>query len=182
MTFQYFFFDTYAGYFFQALPIALSVSILYGLIRFGRDQETPRIRKLWACVFVCYITGLVCLVIGLDLMNIVWYRLLYRMDPGRTVNWFAGTFDLVPDFFRNISGETVGNLLMFLPFGVLYPLSQKGSTWKNVVVKGLIVIAAIEILQPVLGRAFDINDILLNGGGVVVSTSAFMGVRRASRR
>ncbi|MBO5043168.1 MAG: hypothetical protein J6D87_09400 [Clostridia bacterium] len=44
------------------------------------------------------------------------------MDPGRTIGWFGRVFDLVPDFFNYISGETVGNFLMFLPFGreVLY--------------------------------------------------------------
>ena len=45
--------------------------------------------------------GLVCLVVGLDLMNIVWYKLFYHMDPGRTIGWFGGVFDLVPDFFIN---------------------------------------------------------------------------------
>ena len=39
MTFQYFFFDTYIGYFLQALPIALIVSAVYGFIRFKKDKE-----------------------------------------------------------------------------------------------------------------------------------------------
>ena len=33
MTFQYFFFDTYPGYFLQVLPIALIVGIIYGVIK-----------------------------------------------------------------------------------------------------------------------------------------------------
>lgn len=33
MNFQYFFFDTYIGYFLQALPISLIVSVLYGIIK-----------------------------------------------------------------------------------------------------------------------------------------------------
>ena len=67
MTFQYFFFDTYIGYFLQALPIALAVGVIYGFIKFRKDKETPISRKLFSCAFVCYITGLVCLVVGLDL-------------------------------------------------------------------------------------------------------------------
>ena len=128
MTFQYFFFDTYLGYFLQALPIALAVSAIYGFIRFRADEETTIGRKLFSCAFVCYITGLVCLVVGLDLMNIVWYKLFYHMDPGRTIGWFGGNFDFALDFISNISGETIGNFLMFLPFGILYPLSQKEPT------------------------------------------------------
>ena len=41
MNFQYFFFDTYIGYFLQALPIALIVGAIYGIIRFGNDKESP---------------------------------------------------------------------------------------------------------------------------------------------
>lgn len=36
MNFQYFFFDTYPGYFLQMLPFALLVGAVYGFIRFIR--------------------------------------------------------------------------------------------------------------------------------------------------
>ncbi len=182
MNFQYFFFDTYIGYFLQALPVALLVSAVYGIIKFKKDKETPIIRKLFLCAFICYMTGLVCLVIGLDLMNIFWYKLFYRMDPGFTIDWFGGYFDLVPDFFKNISAETIGNILMFMPFGVLYPLTQKDPEWKKCVIKGLITVAVIEVLQPVFGRAFDMNDIILNSLGIVVSVSVFVGVKRMLKK
>lgn len=126
--------------------------------------------------------GLVCWVVGLDLMNIVWYKLFYHMDPGRTIGWFGGVFDLVPDFFNYISGETVGNFLMFLPFGILYPLSQKEPTWKKCVIGGLVAVAVIEILQPIFGRAFDMNDIILNSLGIVVSTTILTGAKKIIKR
>ena len=182
MNFQYFFFDTYIGYFLQALPIALVVSAIYGIIRFRADKETPISRKLFSCAFACYITGLMCLVVGLDLMKIFWYKLLYHMDSGITISWFGGVFDLVPDFFNNISGETIGNFLMFLPFGILYPLSQEKPTWKKCIVSGFIVVAVIEILQPIFGRAFDMNDIILNSLGIVVSTTILMGTKKIIKR
>ncbi len=182
MTFQYFFFDTYIGYFLQALPIALVVSAIYGFVRFRTDKETSISRKLFLCAFVCYVTGLVCLVVGLDLMNILWYKLFYHMDAAREIGWFGGSIDLVPDFFNNISGETIGNFLMFLPFGILYPLSQKSPTWKKCVIKELTAVAVIEVLQPIFGRAFDMNDIILNSLGIIVSTSIFMAVEKVTKR
>lgn len=182
MNFQYFFFDTYIGYFLQALPIALIVGAIYGIIRFRKDTETPISRKLFSCAFVCYITGLVCLVVGLDLISIAWYKLIYRMDPGRTIGWFGGEFDFALDFINNISGETIGNFLMFLPFGILYPLSRKEPTWKKCVVRGLIAVAVIEVLQPIFGRAFDMNDIFLNSLGIVLSTTILMGAKKISKR
>lgn len=173
MTFQYFFFDTYIGYFLQALPIALLVSAIYGFVKYRADKETLTCRKVFSCIFICYLTGLVCLVVGLDLMSIVWYKLLYHLNPGRTIGWFSGVFDLVPDFFNHISGETIGNFLMFLPFGILYPLSQKEPTWKKCVINGLVSVAVIEVLQPIFGRAFDMNDIILNAMSILTSTSVF---------
>ena len=178
MNFQYFFFDSYIGYFLQALPLALAAGAVYALIRFRTDRETPVGRKLFSVAFVCYLTGLVCLVVGLDLMNIAWYKLLYHMDPGRNVRWFGGVFDLSLDFFRNIGGETVGNFLMFLPFGILYPLTRKEPTWKDCVLKGIFAVAVLEVLQPVFGRAFDMNDVILNTLGIVVSTTVLMGAKK----
>lgn len=49
MTFQYFFFDTYPGFLIQILPIALIISIIYGIIRFKKDKETPVGRKILMC-------------------------------------------------------------------------------------------------------------------------------------
>lgn len=177
MNFQYFFFNTYIGYFLQALPPALIVSIIYGLIKFKNDKRTQTRKKIFSCIFICYITGLICLTVGFDLMNIIWYRLLYHSDPGYSVNWFNGDFDFTIDFMRNIGGETIGNFLMFFPFGILYPLSQKELQWKNIILKGIIFVLIIEILQPILGRAFDINDIILNSLGIIVSTTIFMIIK-----
>lgn len=182
MTFQYFFFDTYVGYFLQALPVALVVSAIYGFFRFRKDRETPAGRKLFSCMFVCYITGLLCLVVGLDLLHIFWYNLLYPMDSGISIPWFGGEFDLIPDFFDHLNAEAVGNFLMFLPFGILYPLSRKKPAWGKTVAIGLAAVAVIEVLQPIFGRAFDINDMILNALGIVVSASVFMGLKNACRR
>ncbi len=182
MTFQYFFFDTYIGYFLQALPIALAVGAIYGIVRFRKDRETPAGRKLFACAFACYVTGLVCLVVGLEWMCNFWYNLFYPWNSDTAIHWFGGEFDFAIDFFNNIAGETIGNFLMFLPFGVLYPLSQKDPTWKRCVIIGLAAVAAIEVLQPIFGRAFDMNDIVLNSLGIAVSTTALIGAKRVLRR
>lgn len=182
MNFQYFFFATYIGYFLEALPFALIAGAIYGLIKFRKYKETPLGRKIFSCVFVCYITGLICLVIGLDLMRIFWYSLFYHRYSGITIYWFSGSFNIVPNFFNNLNGETIGNFLMFLPFGILYPLSQKEPTWRKSVIAGLITVAVIELLQPIFGRAFDINDIILNTMGIIVSASAFFGIKKAVRK
>ena len=108
-----------------------------------------------------------------------WYSLFYHRYSGITIYWFSGSFNIVPNFFNNLNGETIGNFLMFLPFGILYPLSQKEPTWKKSVIVGIITVAVIEVLQPVFGRALDINDIILNSLGIIVSASVFFGIKKA---
>ncbi len=177
MTFQYFFFDTYMGYFIQALPISLFVGIIYWFIRFKNDKTTNVSQKIFSCIFVCYVTGLICLTIGLGLMNSFWYRSIYHMNSGNSINWFKGNFNFTLDFINRINGEAIGNILMFLPFGILYPLSQKNSKWKDTILKGILLVLIIEILQPIFGRAFDINDIILNSLGILLSTTIFMVIK-----
>ena len=182
MTFQYFFFDTYIGYFLQALPIALIVTIIYGFVKLKKDRKTSLRKKIFSCLFVCYITGLICLTIGLDLMNIIWYKIIYQMNSGHSINWFNGSFDLVLDFINNISSESIGNFLMFLPFGFLYPLSKDNTTYKKTIIMGFLTVILIEISQPILGRAFDINDIILNALGIIISTTIFFVIKKLTNK
>lgn len=44
---------------------------------------------------------------------------------------------------------------------------------------GVSVVLLIELLQPVFGRMFDINDVILNTADVVVSTGIFWIIKRA---
>ena len=177
MTPQYFFFDTYIGYFLQVLPVALLVGLLYGIRRFSRDKSSPVSRKLWAVLFVCYLTGLLCLTLFRKPLGDIWYFLFYRQPSGSIYHWFGGAFNLVPDFFSHFSRENLGNILMYLPFGVLYPLSRAHAGWRDTLWAGLVLILAIELVQPVFGRSFDANDVILNFSGVLLSTGLFQLIR-----
>lgn len=69
MSFQYFFFDTYLGYFLQLLPFALLAGILYILIKRRRHPHLPLGRTLLSALFVCYLTGLLCLTLFHDILG-----------------------------------------------------------------------------------------------------------------
>lgn len=178
MNFQYFFFDTYIGYFLQALPISLIVSVIYGYIKFRKDKNTPLMKKIFSFLFICYITGLLCLVIGFDLMHIFYYNLFYQVESSIGINWFSGEIDLMPDFLDNINSEVIGNFLMFLPFDILYPLSKENNTFVKTLITEIKLIILIELLHPVFDRAFDINDIILNTINIVISTLVFTITKR----
>ena len=86
------------------------------------------------------------------------------------------------EFWSSLSSERLGNVLLFLPFGVLYPLFDRNATWKHTLLTGAGISVAIELLQPIFGRIFDINDIALNLIGILVSTAVFFALRRITGR
>lgn len=179
MTFQYLFFDTYPGYFLQVLPIALMAGIAYLIIKQCKDISMPTQKKIFGALFVCYIAGLICLVLAIDIIGSVWYRLLYHLeDDGLVIRMFAWDCNFVPDFFTHINSEMIANILVYLPFGILYPLSKQEITWGKTMLVGFLCIVGIEVLQPVFGRAFDVNDICLNMIGVTISSLLFFMCKR----
>lgn len=177
MTFQYFFFDTYPGYFLQALPPALLFGVLFAVYKARRTDGRSPVKRLVPALFVCYLTGLLCLTLFLDVMGELYYFLFYHMASGRHIRWFCWEFDWIPSF--SFDPEQIGNFLMFLPFGILHPPFSPRSTWGKTAAAGILTCLAIELLQPVFGRSFDINDIILNGLAVVLSAAVFYGFRTA---
>lgn len=180
MTFQYFFFDTYAGYFLQVLPLALAA----GLLTLRRRRKTapagepPRRQALWF-FFSCYLAGLLALtLLPRGWLSEVWYRLFYGRSGGADLFPSLGGFNFIPTFWRHLRRENLGNVLMFLPFGVLYPLCRPQRRWRGTVLAGLCLSLAIEVLQPLLGRSFDINDLLLNTLGAGLGAAAVFLARR----
>ena len=69
-------------------------------------------------------------------------------------------------------------MLMFVPFGVLYPLARVKRSFPQILKAGFALVLTIELLQPVFGRAFDINDVILNMAGIAVSAGVFGLIRR----
>lgn len=179
MTFQTFFFDTYPGYFLQVLPIALAAGVL--TLRHRRRAaptgEKPRRQALWF-FFSCYLAGLLALtLLPRGLLTELWHRLFYGRGSGAAL-LPAGGWNFIPDFWRRLRRENLGNLLMFLPFGVLYPLCRPERRWRDAALRGLCLSLGIELLQPFLGRSFDVNDLLLNALGAALGAGAVFLARR----
>lgn len=180
MTWQYFFLDTYPGYFLQLLPLALLAGAVYAALRLRREGRAAGRRVLLGSLFVCYLAGLLGVTLLLRPISMGWYRLLYHRESGMAVHWFGGGFDLALGL--DFGAENLFNLLLFLPFGFLYPLFRPRADWRRTALTGLGLCLGVELLQPVFGRSFDLNDILLNGIGIVVSTALCFGLRRWRER
>lgn len=82
-----------------------------------------------------------------------------------------GNVNLAPFQTFRLSGillyTLLGNIIMFLPFGFFPALLWRGYTWKRALATGLCVTGFIECWQLLVGRAFDIDDLMLNTLGVL---------------
>ena len=182
MTFNYFLFDTDLGFFIEVLPFALLAAVIYGIIRYRNDRATPILRKILSCCFVCYLTGLVCLVLLLKPIGALWYLILHGHSGGFDIRFFEWTYSFVPTLSPRLTGEQVGNIFMFLPFGILFPFFKKGAGFFSTVLWGFICSSVIEFLQPIFGRAFDVNDIILNTLGAIISALIFLLLKKLFKK
>lgn len=76
--------------------------------------------------------------------------------------------------FRTSRGDNwsvynlLGNVIMFLPFGFFPALLWRKYTWWRALLTGFAVTAFIECCQLCVGRAFDVDDLLLNTVGAML--------------
>lgn len=95
-----------------------------------------------------------------------------------------GDVNLVPFQTFGLSGillyTLLGNIVMFLPFGFFPALLWRGYTWRRALVTGLCVTGFIECWQLLVGRAFDIDDLLLNTLGALCGCWLWRLLNRAA--
>lgn len=63
-----------------------------------------------------------------------------------------------PSFIKNV----VGNMIMFMPYGFFISYFLKLDKKRYVILLSLLTSVTIEITQLIIGRVFDVDDILLN--------------------
>ena len=77
-------------------------------------------------------------------------------------------------FFKNV----VGNMIMFLPFGFFTSYYLKSEKLTLPLLLTLIASISIEIVQSLIGRVFDVDDIILNILGGLLGYFIYMVLRR----
>ena len=85
--------------------------------------------------------------------------------------------------FREALINFLGNSLMFLPLGIVWPVAfKKLDTHGKVIAAGFGMSLTIEILQlPFFDRATDIDDLILNSVGIIVGYGIAAWIRRGRR-
>ena len=108
-------------------------------------------KELMSLAFVVYILCMFQIVTSQDVsgvhgINVTLFKELTRYEVGSKL------------FYRNI----IGNIMMFIPFGFFSSYYLKLNRKTFIFFLTLIISIVIELIQLKIGRAFDIDDIILN--------------------
>lgn len=123
------------------------------------------------------------------LIKILVFKNLPTITLGRLRLKFGGTHEgptnLVPfktilSFLLGEKGfiigglNIIGNIILFVPIGILFPFVYKNMTWKKTLVLAIAAGLIIEGMQAILQVGiFDIDDVILNGLGVLIGYWVF---------
>lgn len=180
------------SYFLQVLPLGLLAAGIFALVRrWQRKQRrlrTVHAREVTLTLLVCYITGLLALVwTPANLWSYLWFYFLNGYPGTEVGKMFTLDFNFVPSIIPYLRGELtggawvqemlLGNVLMFLPLGLLLPLAERRVTEKNMLPVFLGCALLIEVFQPVFGRSFDMDDLICNTLGGVLGYAVYAVLR-----
>lgn len=106
-----------------------------------------------------------------------------QMLPFR-INLLPFTYLFDYDVMREAIVNLIGNIMMFVPVGIVYPIVyRKLDTHAKVIAAGVGLSLAIEILQlPFFDRVTDIDDLILNSTGYILGYLIYLGVKRITKR
>lgn len=76
-------------------------------------------------------------------------------------------------FFYNV----IGNIILFVPFGFILSNSIKAKKIRHIIIPSFIVSLSAEIIQYQIGRAFDVDDVLLNTMGALIGFMIYISMR-----
>lgn len=136
-----------------SLLTAISLKIAYSI---SKKKKFEIYKEIIDLVFIAYIILLFSLVTATDFSsygnNFIPFREMFR---------YSVTSKL---FYRNV----IGNMVLFIPFGYFVNYYCKTKKISYSLILSIIISVTIEIIQLMLGRCFDIDDIILNVFGGLV--------------
>ena len=143
------------------LVILISVRLCY---LFLNHEKFIFYKEFLSLFFIVYILILFELVTNRDLggsgINLIPFKEILR-------------YDLKSELFKY---NVIGNLVMFLPFGYVVSDYIHANKISHIFILTAIASLTIELVQLQIGRAFDIDDVLLNIAGGICGFFLFIGL------
>lgn len=99
---------------------------------------------------------------------IIYILCLFHAVTYQDVSWSTANFIPFKEIFRYDIGSSLfiknilGNMIMFIPMGIFIKKYLKLDNKKIVILLLFIISMTIEVIQLIIGRVYDIDDVLLN--------------------
>ena len=174
------------------LPGAALAAVLFACLRpwrkrrlAARGLQSAALREIVLLLFWMFCGGMAVIT-----LTPRWFGfgsiLRYGLPPDLTVFGAEGTavfhpgdINLIPfQTFGQLRYVLLGNIIMFVPFGFFPGLLFRSFNWKRALLSGFCITAFIECWQLCVGRAFDIDDLLLNTLGAFCGWLLALAVQR----
>lgn len=124
--------------------------------------------------------------LGVTVALILWITILSReklIGMPITYHPFHSLLSFLKELQRGRIGNSFGNIILFMPIGVLLPVVTGWKKMWKTVVAGISFSLFIEIIQLITSRGcFDFDDVLLNGMGTAIGFGIFQAAKRLFTR
>lgn len=122
-------------------------------------------KEFYNLLFILYILLLYYLLLGTENaasgMNFIPFKEITRYSIGSRA------------FFYNI----IGNIVLFIPFGYFVSDYLKAKKTHQILIPSIIISLTAELIQYKIGRAFDVDDIILNVLGAILGFMCYISIR-----
>lgn len=146
------------------------------------------LNEVWPMIFICLVI-VITLRLGyiiknkvnvklykelISLIFIVYFLCLFYIVTYQDVSWSGSNFTLFKEISRYELGtqlfvkNIIGNILLFIPYGLAIGYYIDLKKIRHAILLGLLVSCSIETMQYLIGRVFDVDDILLNVLGCAI--------------
>lgn len=108
------------------------------------------------------------------LLFIVYVLCLFQAVTYQDVTWSSANYIPFKEILRYDFGSSLfyknifGNMLLFLPYGIFASKYLEIEKPRTIFLFSLITSASIEVTQLIIGRVFDVDDVLLNVCGALI--------------
>lgn len=158
---------------FRPIPIAVGTLILLAVLMVLTVNDSARSRTCARWLIAVVVGGILAVTLiggpaGTGAPN------LY---PGRTIHEQLTNVDHALGVFN-----VVGNLAMFVPLGWLLALVVRRRPLVVAAAVGFGLSLTIEVVQALIGRVADIDDVILNGSGAVLGAGIALLIRSTMDR
>ncbi len=160
----------------EMLPWMLAAVPVTALFRFllARHINTNLRHETLFCLLTAYLAGLARVTVIPNVLPTPFFVLrgTISLIPGRI--FFDTWREVGRGNWDYLTIALIGNILIFVPLGLLGCLLWRGATFKRAALSGLAVSIVIEVCQLPLDRWTDIDDLWLNALGAAMGYGVYV--------